>query len=289
MARERPRLDFSPFEPRYPRVFALLRQHGWTSNRFVEFPDVDLDPAGAPRGEIILNDFAEAFLHSFYGIEVVAKHSWGDRRVLFGFDERFETMRMKHYLEKLDGFSGYTFPYPILAWETMTGFATERGDAFAVDDFYQVYVRAPDPFRLAERALFNEQGPDLEKGYLERPNVPFDYWPLIWNRPLDYHLPKYKAFALTEGDHTEYVLQHLDYPKLFQVIVTELVEDGSTLRLKYRRTDPEMLVSVATALIVQKLLVEFFERTFNNRIQRIELTDHATKEVTATTWPRDRA
>ena len=231
---------------------------------------------------MVLNDFAEAFLHSFYGLELEAKNSWGKRRVLFGFDERLQKLLLDQYISCIEGFSGFSFPCPILAWESMIGFATERGDAFAIDDFYRVSVRATDPFRLAERALFQEKGPGLESGYLERRSMPQDYWHLVWNRPLAYHLPKYEAHALTEGGHTEYVLQCIDnpkYPTLFQVIVTDISELGQTLHIKYGRSDRQMPIPIATGLIVHTLLDDFFERTYRDRIQRIELTDETTKKV----------
>lgn len=287
MGRQPPRIDFTPFEGRYPRVFDLLRKRGWTSSRFVEFPDIDRDATGAPRGEVLLNDFAEALLHSFYGLEIEAKNSWGNRRVLFGFDERLQKVMLNDYLQNMDGFSGFTFPYPILAWDTMTGFATERGDAFAIDDFYQVYVRATDPFRLTERALFNEKGVGLESGYLERRNMPQDYWHLVWNRPLDYHLPQYSVYALVDGGNTEYVLQCIEHPQLFQVIVTQISEAGQTLHVKYRRNDSAMQIPIATGLIVHKLLDEFFEGTYRDRIQRIELIDEQTAKVIVARWPQN--
>jgi len=278
--RRPPRFDFSPFEGRYPRVFAMLREQGWTSQRFVEIPDIELE---ASR-DLVLTDFPRAFLHSFFGLELAVKQPWGERRVLFGYDGRLKNLMIDDYVNRLDGFCDYAFPYPVLTWDTMFGFATERGDAFAVDDFYQVFARGPDPFRLAEYALFREGGRGLETGYLERKNMPADYWHLVWNRPLEYHNAKYKAFAIQEGGRTEYVLENTDYPDLFQVMVSELTESGSVLTAKYRRADSDMPTSVASALVVSKLLGEFFEGTHRDRIHRIVLTDEKTGEVSVTLW-----
>ncbi len=280
-----PTTDFSRYEPAYPELFALLRKAGWHPRRFVDFPRVDLDANGEPYGFLVLEAYPEAFLHSFYGLEVAAQQSFGEVRISIGFGERWERMRYEEYGINIDALAGYAFPYPAFGWETMMGFVTSDGRALAVDDTYQVFARANDPFQLMDEALFRRRAPGFEHGYLERQHIPLDYWRLVWDRPLEYHLPKYRAYAVTEGGSTEYVLECIEHPQLFAVRVPEIREMNGDLLVSYRRNDPQMSPSLAMNLIVVKLLDQFFEGAYRERVRRIHLKDIDTGKTAVLGWP----
>lgn len=55
---------------------------------------------------------------------------------------------------------------------------------------------------------------------------------------------------------------------------------------RYKRANESMRPSLATDLIVFKLLDEFFEGSYRSRIRLIHLTDEDTDEVAALTWPK---
>ena len=129
----------------------------------------------------------------------------------------------------------------------------------------------------------------MQTGYLERKYMPLDYWNLVWNRPLEYHLPNYRAFRTMEGNQTQYVLEYAGNPRhreLFKIYVSQLEEANGELFARYKRADQSMSTSLATDLIVFKLLDEFFEGSYRSRIRLIRLTDERTGEVTTLTWPK---
>ena len=285
MIRQPPKIDFTQYEPGYARLFALLRRVGWNERRFVDFVDADLGPDGEPRGILILHDYAEAFLHSFYGLEVAVKEGNVPAGFSLKLGEQWDSMSFDKHGWCINGLSDFTFPYPFLSTNGAVGFVTEKGQAFTIDDCYQRTIHANDPFQLMDYLLFRENTPGLERSYVEWDLIPRDYKHLVWNRPLEYHLARYRAYAQTEGNRTEYVLEQIKYPQLFKITASDLTESGQDLFVSYRRSDREMGASTARGLVVRKLLDEFFEKRYRNQITRIHLKDLSTEETTVIGWP----
>ena len=291
MTRMTVRKDYSPYEAFHRELFAVLRKAGWRPDRYVAFPDAAPDADGEPSGLVVLEDEAEAFLHAFHGLELEVKGPYRDRHLSIGFGSQWKEM---NYWENGLDISSFAedngmgiWPYPVLGWSTFVGFITETGGVFAINDTYQVYMRAKDPFVLMDWALFRRPNtPGIEEGPLERKYIPLDYRHLVWNRGLAYHLPRYRAFALTEAGRTEYLLEGDDKSPLCEVRVTELKEVGSDLFVTYHRGDRQMDHALATDLIVFKLLDEFFEGSFRSRIQLIHLKDDRDGKAVTLTWPK---
>ena len=80
---------------------------------------------------------------------------------------------------------------------------------------------------------------------------------------------------MREGDQTDYVLEYTQAPKILGIRVTELAESGSDLFGSY--------------IILLKLLDEFFEGTYRQRIERIHLKSKQTGQVTTLVWPKRQA
>ena len=110
MTRIPPRMDFSPYEPLHRELFGALRKAGWQPNRFVEFPDAAPGPDGEPSGVLILEDYAEAFLHSFYGLEVHVKGPYGGSHLSLGFGRQWQNMDFPEH-----GWCITSMPLPTIA------------------------------------------------------------------------------------------------------------------------------------------------------------------------------
>jgi hypothetical protein len=277
-------IDFGTYESRYPWVFNLLRKAGWHERRFVDFVDVDTDPAGELRGELILHDYARAFLHAFYGLRVSVKTADGDIGFFVGFDETWGRMKFGEHGSGINKLANFDFPYPILSWESYVGFATASGASLAVDDCYQTYIKSHDPFELMQWILAPRNTPLAEVGYIKRECVPYEYWPMIYDRPLDYHLPRYAVYTITEGDKTDYILERTR-DGVIALRVVQLTEKDRSLYVSYLLEDPNMHDYLAHRLILHKLLDEWFEERFRGRIQEVHFTNDRTGEGETLRWP----
>lgn len=286
-----PLFDFSRYESAHPALFQQLRRAGWYPERFVEFVRAETRPG--LEYAFVLDDYPQAFLHSFYGLETSVKTSWGERGFSIGFGKNLDRLHLEENIPYLNGFTADndlgTFPYPVLEWSTFVGFVTDLGAAVAINETFQTYVRAQNPYQLMDFILFGQDKPGVQTGYLERKHMPLDFWHLVWNRPLEYHLPNHRAVRILEGNQTRYVLEYTGYQKhenLFKIHVSQLEEANGELFASYKRADQSMSTSLATDLIVFKLLDEFFEGSYRSRIRLMHLTDERTGEVTTLTWPK---
>ena len=290
--------DFAKYEPVYPKLFRALRRSGWRPDRRVDYPDADdLDPRKG-RGRLILLDYAEDFLHSFYGLEVISRGPAGRKESLSVFlGKNWEHLDYdEDYLIHVGMFAADTgigeFAYPVLEFSSFVGFVTDEGGAFAIDHSYQRYARAEDIFQIMEWGLWmRKSGAEsgVESGYLDWKYVPktgFEH--LYWDRPLEYYPTLYRAYALREGDQTDYVLEYTQVPKILGIRVTDLTESGSDLFGTYTKY-PLMPEDIACNIILVKLLDEFFEGTYRQRIERIHLKSKQTGEVTTMVWPTRQA
>src|SRR6187399_694166 len=203
--------DFAKYEPVYPKLFRAMRRNGWRPDRRVDYPDADDLDAQKGQGRLILLDYAEDFLHSFYGLEVSSRGPAGRESLSVCLGKNWEHLDYgEDYLIHVRMFARDTgigsFAYPVLEFSSFVGFVTDGGGAFAIDHSYQRYARAEDIFQIMEWGLWMRKS-DVESGYLDWKYVPSGFEHLYWDRPYEYYPPLYRAYALREGDQTDYVLE----------------------------------------------------------------------------------
>lgn len=285
----RQKIDFAHYESQYPRIFRLLRDAGWNERRAVDFPDVDEGSDGKLRGHAILHDRAHSFLQSFYGLRVAVPKSYGERGFLIGFGPQWDLMEFDRHHDKVQDLcsdiAGDGFAYPILSWDRCVAFSLWDSDqVIAIDDNYQVCFKAKDPFQLMEWILDPQSQPEVQRHDLEYIHIPQEYWHLAAEtHPLAFHLRQYRPLQLTDGNRITYVLESVT-TKVVEVEVTELVEEGEVLSVKYR-THPWLADKLARQMIVYKLLDEWLEGRYRKTTELIRFENVVDQRVMTAPWP----
>ena len=291
--------DYAKFEPMYPELFRRLRSAGWRPDRHVDLPDED-----ELEGGVVRLIYAEDFLHSFHGLEVSNRWRGGTARLSLRPGKNWGHLTYaEDYLGHAEMFARQTGVgagvYPVLEFLDFVGFISEEGRAFAVEHTFQRYASTEDIFQLMEWALqmrecvstrmdwaLGKRKNGVEVGYLPRRYVPRDHENQYWDRPYEHYPPLYRAFASTEGTQNQYILEEFPgNPKVLWIRVSEPVESGPDLFATYYTNYPLMPEDIARHIILVKLLDEFFEGSYRQRIERIHLKSEKTGEETTMVWP----
>jgi len=276
--------NFAHYEAAYPGVFRLLRQAGWYEGRSVEVVNVDLDETGNVRGHLRFTQVHRAFLQSFGGLEVPRQGTYGcGFRV--GVGKVYENLLFAEHGSYIKDLANFENPYPVLEFENFVGFMTKHGQMLAVDDYYQSRVRAKDPFQLMNWILDEKNEPGVVRAYNDYNQIPDDYWHLMWQHPLDFHLSQYKPYQLTEGDKTDFVLEKIVH-KFIAIRVSEVAQRGEDLFVAYHKYEGNLDESVARDVIVYKIFDEWLGGRYRDQTKRIHFTNLGSGKVVVLDWPK---
>jgi len=284
--RAKPEINFSNYEPSYPRVFRLLRQAGWYEERKVDVVNVDVDDTGKARGDIRLTHAPREFLRSFGGLEVPRQGMYGSS-FRTGSSHIYDNLLFAEHGSYIDKLASFDWPYPVLEFESSVGFMTKSAKVLAVDDYYQSCVHANDPFQLMDWIIDKKSQPSVVRAYNDYNQIPDDYWHLMWQHPLDFHLGQYKAHQLTEGDKTDFVLEKIVH-EFIAIRVTEVAQRGEDLFVAYHKYEDNLDESVARDVIVYKIFDEGLGARYRDQTKRIHFTNLGNGKAVVLDWPKRR-
>jgi hypothetical protein len=166
-------------EQQYPRVFAVLREHGWVPNQQREIPYDHT--AVADECGYLLHDEAKEFLQFFAGLNFLHFRIPGNPNsavsISVSLGELPRQMRLKYDAMLIETLAGTCDAYPVMNTGSTLVFMNPDGKVMGVvHDFAQVSYDA-DVFSFMHALFFREVLPGGSSRFLSREERPYEFRP----------------------------------------------------------------------------------------------------------------
>jgi hypothetical protein len=160
----------------YPRVFAVLREHGWRPDLVVDLPKDHI--AEARECGFALHDEAEFFLSRFAGIRIRYVRTPGAPSTLvvlaFSLDNLPTIMQVKYHLV-VDKITGSNETYPVMNTGSHLVFMYPDGRVMALLHDFSQMMTDDNIFGLLHYVLFKEPQPGFRSRFLREDEKPFEF------------------------------------------------------------------------------------------------------------------